>query len=266
MQKDKLYKANSTLKEMNLLMAEFFHELKNPVNFINNGVYNVIKQLDDLKEMLLEIVDESLSHSFESILNHEFEPIYRNVRIIGNGTQQIISLIEQMQDISRLTQDTLHCQQIDIVPILQSTLSMIELRYKDQVEIIYDPQCLPKIKGNLHQIGQIFLNIMLNACQSIVQRNTLEKENFMGKLEIITEVIDSHLVIHLQDNGCGIPADILPHIFEPFFTTKPKTEGCGMGLHIVQKIVEQHKGSISVSSEILEGTRFSIYLPIAFPS
>jgi signal transduction histidine kinase len=69
------------------------------------------------------------------------------------------------------------------------------------------------------------------------------------------------VLIRVADNGCGIPADVLPRIFEPFFTTKPEGVGTGLGLSIVQSIVERHGGTLRVESRAGEGTTFSIRLP-----
>lgn len=108
--------------------------------------------------------------------------------------------------------------------------------------------------GNPGQLHQVFINLITNACQAVPEG--------AGRLEIALERIDDeHVVGRVKDNGAGIAPDIRESIFEPFFSTKGEGKGTGLGLSIVRKIVEQHRGRVTIESRIGEGATFSVILP-----
>ncbi|HSO06470.1 MAG TPA: ATP-binding protein, partial [Pelomicrobium sp.] len=110
--------------------------------------------------------------------------------------------------------------------------------------------CMPS------QINQVFMNLIVNAAQATPDEG--------GVIFIRTAAKDrDHVLIEIADNGKGIPADVLPKIFDPFFTTKEVGKGTGLGLSIVYKIVQQHGGTINVTSKLGVGTRFTVVLPVA---
>jgi len=117
---------------------------------------------------------------------------------------------------------------------------------------------IPLITCAPSQINQVFLNLINNAAQAI--------ESGQGVIQLTTRRHDAeHVAVEVQDNGKGIPPEILPKIFDPFFTTKEVGKGTGLGLSIVYKIVEQHGGSVKVDSKVGVGTRFTVVLPLTPP-
>jgi signal transduction histidine kinase len=116
------------------------------------------------------------------------------------------------------------------------------------------PSSLPAITADSNQISQVLMNLLLNAAQATPPGGTVtisaQKVNFNDKIEL-----------RVNDTGCGIPADILPHVFEPFFTTK-RNQGTGLGLCISQAYVRSHNGTIHIESMPNHGTTIRIVLPI----
>lgn len=122
----------------------------------------------------------------------------------------------------------------------------------------------PRMSGDPDQMVQLLLNLFLNACQAMPEG---------GRLEVTTASVPSPeageanwIEILIQDNGVGIPAEILPRIFEPFFTTRRQSEGTGLGLAVVRKIVDSLGGRVTVESEVGVGTVFRLLLPRGFPA
>jgi signal transduction histidine kinase len=116
---------------------------------------------------------------------------------------------------------------------------------------------VPNINGSPSQINQVFLNIITNAVHAMPERATA------NVITLRTAVEDADTVrVEIQDNGVGIPKDVLPKIFDPFFTTKPIGQGTGMGLSISYKIIQAHGGKLLVDTELEVGTVFTILLPI----
>jgi signal transduction histidine kinase len=115
------------------------------------------------------------------------------------------------------------------------------------------------VVGIVNQLQQVFTNLILNAQQAMPNGGELR----MTVEDIIDEKTQrpSGVKIEFADTGCGIPEEDLSRIFEPFFTTKQKEKGTGLGLAVSYQIVQEHKGSISVRSEVGKGTVFTIILP-----
>jgi signal transduction histidine kinase len=107
--------------------------------------------------------------------------------------------------------------------------------------------------ANPQQLNQVFINILVNAAQSI------EK---MGEIRISTKQVDGYVQINISDTGCGISEENLTKIFDPFYTTKGVGKGTGLGMNIAYNIIQKHKGDIHVESRVGKGTTFLISLPV----
>lgn len=150
----------------------------------------------------------------------------------------------------------------DLVELVENTLLLLERelnKYRIAVEKHF-PQ-IPKAQVNANQIQQVLLNLLINARQAMPTG---------GRLIIKLAYDRAHEMIELslRDNGCGIPADVLPRIFDPFFSTKSGPDatgkgGTGLGLSMCREIIEAHRGRIRVDSAPGKGTMFTIKLPTA---
>jgi signal transduction histidine kinase len=117
---------------------------------------------------------------------------------------------------------------------------------------------LPLVECAPSQIDQVFLNLIVNAAQAM-------PEGKMGLIDIRTDCNNEQVWIEVQDNGPGIPPDVLKKIFDPFFTTKDPGTGTGLGLSVSTNIIQQHGGTLEVNSTVGVGTTFKITLPIKRP-
>jgi two-component system, NtrC family, sensor kinase len=113
---------------------------------------------------------------------------------------------------------------------------------------------LPKLNGHVSQLNQVFLNVIMNAAQAI---------KGPGQVTVSTASDGQHILINIEDTGCGIPDEVLPRIFDPYFTTKPTGTGTGLGLSIARDIVTEHGGRIQVKTCVGSGTSFQIELPVS---
>ena len=120
------------------------------------------------------------------------------------------------------------------------------------------------VRADPGQIQQVLTNVILNAIQSMPNGGSVEVGFWHGE-KMDPQGHDGragfHACCHIQDEGSGIPSEILPYIFDPFFTTKEVGEGTGLGLSIAYGILREHQGWVEVDSEVGKGSRFSIYLP-----
>ncbi|MEW6075567.1 MAG: ATP-binding protein [Candidatus Omnitrophota bacterium] len=152
--------------------------------------------------------------------------------------------------------------------IIDGTLDMVQYKVKlSEIDIIRDyPKDLPKIKGNMVQLQEVFFNFIDNGYDSMVERRTTLKEpGYRGKIRVSATAKDSTIEILIEDNGMGVRDEDKKKIFTPFFTTKVSSrKGTGLGLYVVRKIIiENHLGTINFESEHKVGTRFIVELPIA---
>lgn len=144
-------------------------------------------------------------------------------------------------------------KEIDINECIKSALKFAMLPYEEnKIAVEEDLKELPKIMADPNDLQQVFFNVINNACQAMKQN---------GLLRISTAHENDILRIVIKDNGSGIPKEILRKVFNPFFTTKMQGQGTGLGLNIVQRLVEKYKGRIEIQSREGEGTEVSLLFP-----
>jgi signal transduction histidine kinase len=175
--------------------------------------------------------------------------IVRNMKISAARIGTIVSALKGFSHLDRAP-----FKEYSIHDGIESTLVILHnlIKYGITIEKYYSDN-LPLIQAYPGELNQVWMNILHNAVQAA---------GGSGKIRIETFVRDDLVAVKISDNGPGIPDDILPKIFEPFFTTKEQSQGTGLGLNIVYKIIEKHKGQIHVESKLGEGTAFEILLPI----
>jgi two-component system NtrC family sensor kinase len=148
---------------------------------------------------------------------------------------------------------------VDLNELVQRTLHLhaYSLR-KNNVTVDFLPEpSLPTVTGDSHQLMQIFLNLILNAEQAM--RDARDR----GTLRVRMEKSSNSVIATFQDDGPGIPAEVLPNIFDPFYTTKRPGRGTGLGLSICKAILREHGGEIEASSGPGGGAVFRVTLPTA---
>ena len=145
-------------------------------------------------------------------------------------------------------------EEIDVHEKLAEALAMAKLSLRDdRIEIRQNFAPVPKISAKPEGIQQVFFNVIRNGIQAMA--------GMKGILEITTTLEDSQVCIRIRDTGTGIRAEHLGKIFDPFFTTKGPDEGEGLGMYIVQKIINKYNGTIALESEVGKGTTVTIRFP-----
>jgi two-component system NtrC family sensor kinase len=235
----------SKLASMGELLANFTHEIKNPLN-----------------GMIL----------FATLIKAEADPKseVQNYaeRILAEGTR-IGKIAADVLTFSR--QNRQEYSEENIISIIESTLSLTERQLNtDGIKVERDfAESLPTLKINTGRIQQVFLNMINNAQYSLNKRfgtfNTKGKKKVKLKIHPVTVKGKSWVRIEIEDNGIGINPRYQNRLFDPFFTTKPVGQGTGLGLSVSYGIIKDHHGEISVKSEEKRFTRFIIDLP-AFES
>ncbi|MFA5060632.1 MAG: ATP-binding protein [Candidatus Omnitrophota bacterium] len=155
---------------------------------------------------------------------------------------------------------------VDFSQLLTASIEMAGYKVKlDQISIVKDfSEDIPKILGNFTQLQEVFFNLIDNAYDAMMQRKVEQKEpDYKGKINISARRLEGKIEIGVLDNGIGVKDEDSRKLFTPFFTTKLSSKkGTGLGLYVIQKIIEDnHGGKVSMSSEYMTGTLVTILLP-----
>lgn len=144
---------------------------------------------------------------------------------------------------------------VDLNAIIRETVRLVHNQIHKTADVGLElAENLPEFNGNVQKIEQVLINLIINAGQAIPEQRR-------GLIEVITEYDDTDIIVHVRDNGSGMSEGTSRQVFDPFFTTKRARGGTGLGLSIVYRIIEEHGGTISISSKIGEGTKFTMVIP-----
>ena len=173
------------------------------------------------------------------------------VTIALEGTSRVIKIVAELREFSHQDEENPEKQNINTLIDKAISLVLNEIKYK--AEIFREYGSIPTIYCWGDKLVQVFINLLVNAAQSIEEK---------GEIKILTVVIDDYLNIEISDNGKGMDEKVQSKIFDPFYTTKEVGVGMGLGLHISYKIIENHGGYIKVKSKEGQGTSIKIQLPM----
>ena len=253
------------LASLGALTAGIAHEIRNPLNFVNNFAALSRELIEELREEMQETsegngaIDREL---LEEILD-DLDLNNTKVREHGGRADRIVEgmLAHSRDEAGRV-------EPIDVNQVLDeyAKLAYHGLRGTDSsfnvtLKREFDDNA-GTVKGIGRDVSRVFLNIVTNACHATAARAEKEADGTYSPTVLLRTVGDEdHVVVTIRDNGTGIPDSIIKKIFEPFFTTKSGTQGTGLGLSISRDIIVGHGGKLDVESEAGEYTEFRIKLP-----
>lgn len=248
------------IASLGTLTAGVAHEINNPANFAYVGAYNLGEQLQELRRYLWLLAGPEAPPELLASLQQRFDSLHESLGSISEGTGRIRELVKDLRTFSRL--DEADWKAVRIADSLQATVNLVRTQYVDKVNIRLDLAANPELECWPAQLNQVFMHLIVNACQAIQSRPLAQQQLAPGLLIIRSFEEQGHLVLEFDDNGIGIAPACIEHIFDPFFTTRSVGEGMGMGLSISYGIVKKHGGVIHVCSKIGEGSCFCIRLPL----
>ena len=259
------------LQAIGQLSAGIAHEINNPVGYILSNLNTLGEYCQDLRRLLRSAAvaaDADAHGRSASEALKEFRRIAEDVHAehliadLGDvvsdcklGGEKIRDIVRSLREFSHVDEGAL--RPTDLNKCLDDALRICwnELKYKAEVRKDYQRD-LPLVPGYPQRLGQVFINLLVNAGQAIEKR---------GQILLTTRVEDGFAVVRVRDTGRGIAPEHLGKIFEPFFTTKDVGAGTGLGLHVAYKIVTAHRGRIEIKSVPGQGTEFTVRVPLDGP-
>ncbi len=262
------------MSSLGQLVAGIAHEINNPISFI----YGNLEPVEEYAESLLKIIrlyqDSYPTPSIEIMegveeLDLEFiiKDLPKTLQSMKTGASRIKNIVKSLRTFSRL--DEADLKPVDLHENIDSTLMILQSHLngkigKPKIAVIKNYGNLPEFECYIGLLNQVFMNLLMNAIQSIEERQIMEVDpTYQGIITITTIVEPSEAVsILVKDNGIGMAPEVKARIFDPFFTTKPVGKGTGMGLpNSYQIVTNNHQGELFFDSTWEEGTMFTIRLP-----
>ncbi|EAZ89675.1 GAF domain-containing sensor histidine kinase [Crocosphaera chwakensis] len=258
--------AQEKLASLGALTAGIAHEIKNPLNFVNNFAEICIELTDELYEEVdnqKDKLDQETIEYIEEIL----KDIKQNSQKIHEHGQRADKIVHGMLMHSKgkpgqRKRTNINNLLAESVNLAYHGMRVQDPSFKIKIETNYDSN-IPETNIVPQDISRVFLNAINNACYAVNEKSKSYPENFTPTLTVTTANKNEEIEIVIHDNGKGIPHTVIDKVFNPFFTTKPTGQGTGLGLSISHDIIVQgHQGQIFIDSKENEYTELKIILPI----
>jgi signal transduction histidine kinase len=250
------------------LAAGIAHEVNNPVNFALNAIRTLQSEIGNVEGVLRKLYAIDWSdpsrlearvaelHKIQDSLDFDeaAETLGELLAIATEGLERTTRLVGDLRDFASPSDGVR--MDMDVRRGLESTLQLVNHNIRDaSIEVVtrFDDD-LPLIPGDAGSINQVFLNLLKNATEAMV--------NMGGTICVTARQEEASILVEIHDDGPGIAAEDLPEIFEPFYSTKSAGSGTGLGLSMSRRIVTEHGGTIEAVSTPGSGTTFAIRLPI----
>ncbi|MEM9562667.1 MAG: ATP-binding protein [Actinomycetota bacterium] len=264
------------LESIGELAAGVAHEINTPIQYVSDGARFVGEAVDDLLTLVAAYdpvlavaagIDEAadpvaaVAHVKDEIeLPFLADELPGAVKRTLDGVDRVATIVQALKQFSHPGSEEL--MPVDVNALIENTLTVARGEYKYVAEIELALGDVPEIMGDPGDLGQVLLNLVINASHAIADHRSATGVEGLGRIAIGTSADDEAVTIHVADNGGGIPAEIRDRVFEPFFTTKEPGRGTGQGLAISHnQVVKKHDGRIDFDVEDGVGTTFRIWLP-----
>ena len=266
------------LESVGQLAAGIAHEINTPsqyvstnIDFLDDAFLDVSKLVDQLQTLLQAEKDGTLSpqhfqEARQALENSDWEYLATElpsaIKQSRDGIKRVTSIVRAMKEFSHPgSRDKVSA---NLNAIIQTTIIVAtnEWKYVAEIKTDFDPD-LPSISCLVDEMGQVVLNLLVNAAHAIADKLGDNPEGKKGMITLATRRDGDWVELRISDTGVGIREDIRQRVFDPFFTTKQVGKGTGQGLAIAHDVINgKHQGTITLESEVGTGTTFIIRLPL----
>ncbi|MGB6864736.1 MAG: ATP-binding protein, partial [Candidatus Aminicenantaceae bacterium] len=230
------------------LVAGVAHEINTPVGAINSMHNTLMRAVEKVKDDIEDCLKDTQKEYAR--IHSSLEVVDNANKVIQAGTERVIDIVKRLRSFARL--DEAELKDADINEGIEDTLTIIHHQIKHEITVVKNYGDIPRISCFPGRLNQVFLNLLINARQSIEDK---------GTITISTYAKNNKVYVEIKDTGKGIAREHLAKIFDPGFTTKGVGVGTGLGLSICYQIIQDHHGEILVESDAGKGTTFTVILP-----
>jgi signal transduction histidine kinase/CheY-like chemotaxis protein len=230
------------LASVGTLAAGVAHEINNPLAFVTANLGWLDEQLAAATPARLDAARARLREALAEAIS---------------GAERIRDVVQGLRRFARPSEDGPR-ERVDLRRELETAIGIARHQVGPRAQLrIAIPDTLPAVEAKQHEVGQVVVNLLVNAAQAIPEGRAAEHE-----VRVSAGAEGGRVVIEVADTGCGIPPEVLPRIFDPFFTTRAASGGTGLGLAISHGIVTGMGGTVAVESVVGRGTTFRVTLPV----
>ncbi len=228
------------LASMGRLAAGVGHEINNPLAFVISNLSYIHKELHRAPGTASE---------------EERQELLTAVSEAKEGAERVRVIVQDLKTLAR--PDDVGTGKADLKEVLRAAVKIASHEIRRRARLVEELNEVPAVLGNASRLGQVFLNLIINAAQAIPEGHVEQNEVRIT----VRQPSAARVVVEIRDTGCGIPPENLDRIFDPFFTTKAVGEGTGLGLSLVHSLLTALGGTITVESQVDKGTVFRVSLP-----
>lgn len=253
----KLLQTNK-MAALGTLSSGIAHEINNPTNFILSNAQMVLDAWKDIDLVLADYARDQGEFVLGGFAFSEARGIMpKLLRGIIEGGHRIRNILAGLREFAR-TEKLPPDQKVSINQVLEKSITMLQNQIKNYTcHFHYAPDPHDSsVRGSFQQLEQVVINLVMNALQSLPDRES------GVYVSLCRELPENNVVIKVRDQGIGMPPETLKRIFDPFFTTRLESGGTGLGLSICYSIVKEHHGNIEVESEPGSGTSVYVRIPL----
>jgi signal transduction histidine kinase len=245
------------LASLGRLAANVGHEINNPLAFV---MLYLRQSLDELRASVRSLgAGHALPEAEVVVVKAGLVDITDMLQECEIGGERIRATVAALQQLSH--RPVAESGPLDVRMLIEDSSAMAFNQIRHRAHFTKRIGHDGLVRGNRAALGQVFLNLLINAAQSIPEGDA-EHNNIQILTKTVTGALGEEIVVEVSDSGLGMSSDVIARIFEPYFTTKSIGEGTGLGLSISRQTISDHGGRITVESEVGKGTVFRVFLPV----